>query len=295
MLRQSVASEGVDIDRRRQLLPHQTKMREPRPRDTVLPPAMDRGRRCLGQPRHGGSATKSIDDAVRLRLHEPRFALIANNPQPFSCDNRDCDIRKLALHALMTPEDIRAELDRRNMSQRDLAQAVGMNEDHLSKALAGRRQFKLQEMDAIRAELAPEPEREDHLPLRSIPLLGDVPAGSFQPQEQTGGKRLVVTDPEVPPNAYGLRIKGDSMDLIVPDGSTVIVDPDDKKLWPGLRYVVRTADGQTTFKEYQEGPARLVPCSSNPQHHEIELGAEPIVIEGRVWSYSMRDAPRRSI
>ncbi|WP_420824998.1 LexA family protein [Sphingomonas corticis] len=256
---------------------------------------MNGGGRGLGQPRNGGRATKCVDDAGRLRLHGERFALIANNAQPFSCDNRDCDIRKLTLHALMTPDDIRGELDRRNMSQRDLAQAVGMNEDHLSKALAGRRQFKLHEMDAIRAELAPEPGRDDHLPLRSIPLLGDVPAGSFQPQEQIGGKRLVVTDPEVPPNAYGLRIKGDSMDLIVPDGSTVIVDPDDKKLWPGFRYVVRTADGQTTFKEYQEGPARLVPCSSNPQHHEIELGAEPIVIEGRVWSYSMRDAPRRSI
>lgn len=165
----------------------------------------------------------------------------------------------------------------------------------MSKALSGRRQFKLPEMDRIRAELAPEPVEESRLPVRSIPLLGDVPAGSFQPQEQRGGRRLHVVDPELPVNAYGLIVRGDSMDLIVPDGATLIVDPDDKMLWPGFRYVVRTADGETTFKEYQEGPSRLIPCSSNPEHREIGLGSEPIVIEGRVISYMMKDPPRRPL
>ncbi len=84
------------------------------------------------------------------------------------------------------------------------------------------------------------------------------------------------------------------MDLIAPDGSTVIIDPDDKKLWPGSRYVIRSADGQTTFKEFQDRPARLVPCSTNPDHQEIELGGEPVTIEGKVIAYIMRDAPRRS-
>lgn len=193
----------------------------------------------------------------------------------------------------MTPDDIRTELARRGMSQRDLADAVSMDENHLSKALKGKRQFKSHEMDRIRAELAPEPGSDDRLSIRTIPILGEVPAGSFEPQEQRGGRRLIVADPDTPPRAYGLTIKGDSMDLIVPDGATVIVDPDDKRLWPGYRYVVRSDDGETTFKEYQEGPARLIPCSSNPAHKEIALGAEPVIIEGRVFSYMMRDVPRR--
>jgi SOS-response transcriptional repressor LexA len=174
-----------------------------------------------------------------------------------------------------------------------LAEAIDMDENFLSKSLKGTRKFKVPEMDAIRRELAPEPQPEGHLPIRSIPLLGRVPAGRFQPQEQQGGRRVIVSDPDVPPRAYALEVSGDSMDLIVGDGSTIVIDPDDKRLWPGFRYVVRTDDGETTFKEYQEGPSRLVPCSTNRANREIELGNEPIVIEGRVILYLMRDVPRR--
>ncbi|WP_010218871.1 LexA family protein [Sphingomonas sp. PAMC 26621] len=200
----------------------------------------------------------------------------------------------MPLDASMDANDIKAELLRRNMSQRDLAQAIGMDENHLSKALAGKRQFKVPEMDAIRQELVPDDADEERLQIRSLPLLGDVPAGSFQPQEQRGGRRLIVSDPDIPVRAYGLRIVGDSMDLIAPAGSTVIIDPDDKQLWAGRRYVIRTSDGETTFKEYRDGPARLVPCSTNPAHKEMLIGAEAITIEGRVFSYNLRDAPMRT-
>lgn len=196
----------------------------------------------------------------------------------------------------MSPEEIRAELDRRGMSQRDLAEAIGMSENYLSKSLRGLRIFKLAEMDAIRAELAPEPEGSE-AGMRTIPLLGSVPAGKFSPGEQRGGRRIPAPDPETPKNAFALKVEGDSMDLIVPNGTILVIDPDDKDLWPGRRYVIQTLDGQTTYKEFRSDPARLVPCSSNPAHQVIPLGGEPIVVVGRVYSYSMKDVdlPMRSV
>lgn len=193
----------------------------------------------------------------------------------------------------MDPAEIKAELTRRNMTQRDLADAIGMSENYLSKALGGKRQFRPAELDAIRAELGHDDESPGRI--RTIPLLGAVPAGRPSPEQQRSGRQIPVSDPATPANAYALTVKGDSMDLIVPNGTTLIIDPDDKNLWPGKRYVIMTQDGETTFKEYQDAPARLVPCSSNSEHREIQIGHEPITVLGRVWSYTMRDAdlPRR--
>ena len=236
-----------------------------------------------------------IEHTVSRVAHDAMYAMIANLEQAEICDISDCDNRRRLVHDPMEPSDIKAELSRRNMSQRDLAEAVGMSENHLSKALAGKRLFKLSEMDAIRAELAPD--TSDLEPtLRTIPLLGSVPAGKFSPAEQRGGRRIPVADPGTPPNAYALEVKGNSMDLIVPNGAVLIIDPNDTDLWPGRRYVIQTEDGQTTFKEFQPTPARLVPCSSDKSHKDIMLGSEPISILGRVFSYSMRDAdlPRRT-
>jgi SOS-response transcriptional repressor LexA len=188
----------------------------------------------------------------------------------------------------MKPEEIRAELDARGMSIRDLAEATGIHENFLTKSLgrAGRR-IQLHEMEAIERVLAPD---TDDARLPTIPHLGAVPAGAFRGAEHRGGRRFAVSDPSTPPNAYALTVDGDSMDLIAPGGTTIIIDPDDTALWPGKRYVVQTEDGQTTFKEFQEAPARLVPCSSNPAHREIPLGSEPVKVLGRVHSYTFRDA-----
>lgn len=129
---------------------------------------------------------------------------------------------------MLTAQQIRDELDARNMTIRDLADAIGMNENYLTKSLRGTRAFKPQELAAIQKEFAPVDAGATSL--RTIPLLGEVPAGKLSEAEQRGGRRIPVSDPETPPNAYALTVKGDSMDLIVADGTTLIVDPDDLSL-----------------------------------------------------------------
>ena len=50
----------------------------------------------------------------------------------------------------------------------------------------------------------------------------------------------------------------------------------------GGYYIIRNGDGETTFKRYIENPARLEPCSSNPEHQAIYPGQSPFEVIGRV-------------
>lgn len=90
-------------------------------------------------------------------------------------------------------------------------------------------------------------------------------------------------DTDISANAFGLEIVGDSMNLLAPEGGVAVVDPDDKALYPGRRYVVVNGEGETTFKEFANDPARLVPLSTNTDHREILLGGEDVfTLVGRV-------------
>lgn len=191
-------------------------------------------------------------------------------------------------------------MEAREWGPRDLSRVTNIDENKITKSLGkANRRFQADEMDAIRTAFVDHPpgqaEANEQLgpPVTRIPHLGKVPAGNLRQAFERAGRYFAVSDPETPRNAYALTIEGDSMDLIAPDGTTIVIDPDDTDLWPGRRYVIRTEDGDTTFKEFQSSPARLVPCSSNPAHEEIPLGARPIKVLGRVFSYTMRDIPRR--
>lgn len=201
----------------------------------------------------------------------------------------------------MTPQEIRDEMAALGVKVRELANLSGIQENFLTKSL-GKQGRKIQHPEMLAIERAlrkrrAEIEGEDgaampHPGLPKIPLLGDVPAGPPQEAIEISGKWHPVSDPDTPPRAYALRVKGDSMDKLVQDGATIIIDPDDRDLWDGAQYVIRSQDGETTFKEYHANPARLVPLSSNPAHQIIKLGDEPIEVLGRVWSWTVRAKPR---
>lgn len=113
-----------------------------------------------------------------------------------------------------------------------------------------------------------------------IPVIGMVAAGNWREavQETTD----YIAAPVAARRAFGLVVEGDSMDKVTPEGSTVLIDPDDCDLRDGDYYVVQNGDGEATFKRFRAEPARLEPCSNNPSHTVIMLGNKPFTITGRV-------------
>ena len=116
--------------------------------------------------------------------------------------------------------------------------------------------------------------------LRLVPLVGNISCGDWQAaiQQPDGMVPSVVGGP----NVFALKASGDSMDQIVNDGGYVFVDPDNRDLHDGGFYAVMNGHHETMAKQYKSNPARLRPCSKNPAHAEIMIGAHPLTVIGRI-------------
>lgn len=120
-----------------------------------------------------------------------------------------------------------------------------------------------------------------------LPVLGAIRAGywldtSARDEDESETKRIpVLPDERYQGRQYALRVEGDSLDKIVPDGAYVTcVDYADSglDLTPGIiAHVERRMNGgqlvEITLKkvERHNGKWRLVPQSSNPKWQPIEL------------------------
>ena len=120
----------------------------------------------------------------------------------------------------------------------------------------------------------------DQLLVRHVPVIGLVAAGNWR--EAIGDTDEYTMSAVGGKNTFGLRVSGDSMDKIVPDGSIVLVDPDQSDLHDGRYFVVQNEEGDATFKQYRADPARLEPVSSNSEHQTLLLGRSPFKVVGRV-------------
>lgn len=184
----------------------------------------------------------------------------------------------------MDIEHIKSRMRARGLKQVDVAAALGIEKNKVSLSFSGKRRFTVQEMDALRHLLA---ETAGQKPaIRSLPIIGQVAAGNWRDAVQQPIGSMPAPDPNIPPRAFVLEVVGNSMDEIVAEGSTVIVDPDDKALFPRRLYVIENSEGETTFKQFESSPARLVPRSSDQSHKEIMIGSgEAFTLIGRViWS-----------
>jgi SOS-response transcriptional repressor LexA len=194
----------------------------------------------------------------------------------------------------MDVEWLKSRKKQLKVTDADLAAALGVERSVANKVANGKVELNARRADALAALL--QVSRDELLyragistvrpdgaqPVREIPLLGSVPGGNWREAIHRSSTTVPVPASEAPRDAYALTVEGDSMDLHVPDGFTIVVAPADLDLFPGRLYVVMNEDGETTFKQYREGPARLVPASSNPNHKEIPISGGGFRVLGRV-------------
>lgn len=185
----------------------------------------------------------------------------------------------------MDIDQIKSLMQDRGIRQVDVAKLLGIEKNKVSLSLSGKRRFTVQEMDAIRAALADTHEAVAPQ-IRTLPIIGQVTAGNWRQAIENPIGAMPSPDPHVPPRCFVLEVEGNSMDEIVAEGGTVIVDPDDRALYPKRLYVVENGQGDTTFKQFESAPARLVPRSSDSSHTAIVIGDDAdFTIIGRViWS-----------
>lgn len=138
-----------------------------------------------------------------------------------------------------------------------------------------------------------------------VSVVGRVAAGVFVPeleweQELQYTVALPLTPRVVRAAAFGLEVGGDSMDMIYPEGSVVVVAKLERLgevPQPNRIYVIeRDVDGlrEYTLKRLvmKGADAWLVPMSSNPEHQAVRLqinDGETIRIRARVVGALMQD------
>lgn len=178
----------------------------------------------------------------------------------------------------MDVEQLKILMRENGVKQAGIARLLGISPDKVSKTLSGKRSLKLEEANILSAYFGLG--KPNQAPVM-LPIVGLVSAGSWREGFENIMGYMPSPDKNLSRESFVVIVEGDSMDLIAQPGEGIVVDPKDCDLVAGRYYVVRNSEGETTFKQYRDNPARLEPCSSNPEHQTIHLGREQFTIVGR--------------
>lgn len=159
---------------------------------------------------------------------------------------------------------VRAARRARGLNQEELSRRLGIHRNSLVRYERGERGIDVELLVRIARELeislhwlvtgegemdeAPQVPESERLPVRWIPVLGQVPAGFPSYTAEVILEYLPVPAATARhPQTFALVVQGDSMGPRLADGDRVIVCPDPSP--PNRAIVVAIVDGETTIKE----------------------------------------------
>jgi SOS-response transcriptional repressor LexA len=179
-----------------------------------------------------------------------------------------------------------AGLSQSELSRR-LAAKLRRTPDHsiINKFLKSRRDISADELIAIEEITGHRRPVESASKIKEVPVVSWVSAG-----------RLADASNQVPVNElpllafadlgrgdfFALRVEGDSMDRVSPEGSIIVVNRSDRELVSDRCYIFAVR-GETTYKRWHADPPYLAPFSTNAMHEPIFIKkARDMEVVGRV-------------
>ena len=175
----------------------------------------------------------------------------------------------------------------RGLTMRDLGEAMGVHFTTIAKIERSERRLtadwarRFADALGVRPhEVTGEPAHQGPASTNWIPVIGMVAAGNWQEAVQHPLDRVAA--PLSGPSVFALRVDGESMNKVVPDGALVMVDPEQLELHDGQYYVIMNEDGEATFKQYRSSPARLEPSSTMDDFKPMLLGQTQFTVVGKV-------------
>lgn len=186
---------------------------------------------------------------------------------------------------------IKDRIEQLGLNPRKAALDAGLQEDAIRNILRGRSQSpRGKTLAAIAVALDWSIQEllgqgnviERHVPMASVPIISWVEAGSFaeaaDPYEP-GDREKEIQVPSTSNTLIALIVRGNSMNRVAPNGSTILVDYSHRELMPGKYYVIKNGE-EATFKRYRSNPDRFEPDST--EEHEIIFPKDAITVVGQV-------------
>lgn len=265
----------------------------------------------LDQLSDGRCAAEMFQNSASFSIHETKYAIIGSLSQAPICDNRHCENHRAVPNGRMAelrPEtrDIFLRLESRGLTQRELADELGIDENKVSKVKSGIRQFKGAEMlkavewlDRIeRGEegIHNQPDLPlvdpgiEYVPVEVLPTFGGMGGGGNGDGDVEIAlipRALIVDVLRGQPSDFLLiNVRGDSMEPDFHHGDQILIDRRDTSpaqpgpfaLWDGEwgEYVVKNVERS------RSGEVRIF--SSNGKYSAESAPAESTRIIGRpVW------------